>query len=115
VKDKLEECCDDEDMIPNPSEDMIPNPSEDVIPNPSEDVIPNPSEDVEPRLMQRERVATISNTTQINRAVAQREADETLRDRWTKLPWYSPDRVNLFMRRKFIKDKLVRKNMKGRE
>ena len=61
---------------------------------------------------QRERVATISNVTQVNRAICQREADEELRKRKEDLPrWNLFDRANLFLRRKFIKDRIVNKKM----
>ena len=60
---------------------------------------------------QKERVATISNVNQVNRAIAQREADEELRQRYEKSWWNIFDKANLFLRRKFIKDRMVNKKM----
>ena len=61
---------------------------------------------------QRERQATISNVDQVNRAIAEREADEELRERYKNVGWNIFDRANLFLRRKFIKDKIVNKKMR---
>ena len=58
---------------------------------------------------------TISNVDQVNRAIAEREADEELRERYRNVGWNIFDRANLFLRRKFIKDKIVRKKMKWKE
>lgn len=63
---------------------------------------------------QRERQTTITNVDQVNRAIAEREADEELRERYRHVGWNILDRANLLLRRKFIKDKIVRKNMKWR-
>lgn len=56
--------------------------------------------------------ASISNVTEISREEAERVAEEQLRERYEDLPWYSPDRINLFFRRDYIKEKYVRKIMK---
>jgi hypothetical protein len=48
----------------------------------------------------------------VNRAIAEREADEELRERYRNVGWNIFDRANLFLRRKFIKDKIVREKMK---
>lgn len=61
---------------------------------------------------QRERQTTITNVNQVNRAIAEREADEELRERYKNVGWNVLDRANLFLRRKFIKDKIVNKKMK---
>ena len=63
----------------------------------------------------REWAMTISNVDQVNRAIAEREADEELRERYRNVGWNVLDRANLFLRRKFIKDKIVRKKMKWNE
>ena len=60
---------------------------------------------------QRERQTTITNVDQVNRAIAQREADEELRERYRNVWWNIFDRANLFLRRKFIKDRIVSKKM----
>ena len=61
---------------------------------------------------QRERIATITSVNQVNRAIAQREADEELRERKANLPMRNVfDRANLFLRRQFIKDRLVDKKL----
>ena len=60
---------------------------------------------------QRERQTTITNVDQVNRAIAEREADEELRERYRNVGWNVFDRANLFLRRKFIKDKIVNKKM----
>ena len=60
---------------------------------------------------QREFQTTITNVDQVNRAIAQREADEELRERYKKVWWNIFDRANLFLRRKFIKDRIVNKKM----
>lgn len=65
--------------------------------------------------VQREWATTISNVDQVNRAIAEREADEELRERYRNIGWNVLDRANLFLRRKFIKDKIVRKKMKWKE
>ena len=56
--------------------------------------------------------ASISNVTEISREEAERVAEEQLRERYEDLPWYNPDRINLFLRRDYIKEKYVRKIMK---
>ena len=61
---------------------------------------------------QRERQATITNVSQVNRAIAEREADEELRERYKNSWWNIFDKANLFLRRNFIKDNLVYKKMK---
>lgn len=63
----------------------------------------------------REWAMTISNVDQVNRAIAEREADEELRERYRNIGWNVFDRANLFLRRKFIKDKIVRKKMQWKE
>ena len=69
-------------------------------------------DDGDGKFEQRERVATISNVNQVNRAICQREADEELRDRYKNLKWRNIfDRANLFIRRKYIKDRLVNEKM----
>ena len=60
---------------------------------------------------QRERETTISNVEQVNRAIAEREAEEELRERYKNIWWNVLDRANLFLRRNFIKDKLIYKKM----
>ena len=57
--------------------------------------------------------ASISNVTEVSREEAERVAEEQLRERYEDLPWYSPDRINLFLRRDYIKEKYVRKIMDG--
>ena len=64
---------------------------------------------------QRERQTTITNVDQVNRAIAQREADEELRERYRHVWWNIFDRANLFLRRKFIKDRIVSKKMKWKK
>lgn len=63
-------------------------------------------------LKQRERQATITNVDQVNRAIAEREADEELREKYRNIGWNIFKRMNLFFRRKFIKANIVSKNMK---
>ena len=64
---------------------------------------------------QKERVATISNVSQVNRAIIQREADEELRQRYRDTSWFNfVWKANLFLRRKFIKDRIVNRRMWGR-
>ena len=64
---------------------------------------------------QRERETTITNVDQVNRAIAQREADEELRERYRNVGWNIFDRANLFLRRKFIKDKIVSRKMRWKK
>ena len=56
-------------------------------------------------------LASISNVTEVSREEAERVAEEQLRKRYEDLPRYSPDRVNLFLRRDYIKERYVRKIM----
>lgn len=58
-----------------------------------------------------EREATITSVDQINRAIAEREAEEELEQRYEKIWWNIFDRANLFFRRKFIKHKIVSKKL----
>ena len=70
----------------------------------------------DPVIEQKEWVATISNVTQVNRAIVQREADEELRQRYEDTSWFNfVWKANLFLRRKFIKDRMVNKKMRGRK
>ncbi len=68
-----------------------------------------------PKNAPREWAMTISNVDQVNRAIAEREADEELRERYRNVGWNVLDRANLFLRRNFIKDKIVRKKMKWKD
>jgi len=60
---------------------------------------------------QREWAMTISNVEQVNRAIAEREADEELREKYRNIGRKFWQRADLFLRRKFIKDKIVKKKM----
>lgn len=57
--------------------------------------------------------ASLSNVTEVSREEAERVAEEQLRERYANLPRYSPDRINLFLRRDYIKEKYVRKIMES--
>ena len=57
--------------------------------------------------------ASLSNVTEVSREEAERVAEEQLRERYANLARYSPDRINLFLRRDYIKEKYVQKIMKG--
>jgi hypothetical protein len=57
-------------------------------------------------------MATITSVNQVNRAIAQREADTELEERYSHMKWRNVfDRANLFLRRQFIKDRLVDKKL----
>ena len=102
-----------DDPEPDPDPDNIVS-TDDPEPDPDPDNIVS-TDDPEPdpiHLEQKERVATISNVTQVNRAIIQREVDENLRNRYENLHRFSPDRINLFLRRKFIKDREVEKRLR---
>lgn len=60
-----------------------------------------------------EITSSISNMTPITREEAERKAEEMLRGRYEKLSRFNPDRINLFFRRQFIKERYVRQLMKG--
>ncbi len=64
---------------------------------------------------QKEWLATISNVSQVNRAIVQREVDEELRQRYKDTSWFNFIwKGNLFLRRKYIKDRMVNGRMNGR-
>lgn len=58
---------------------------------------------------------SISNLTEVSREEAERVAEEQLRERYEDLPILSPDRINLFFRRDYIKERYVRKIMEGQK
>ena len=72
------------------------------------------ADDDDPKFEQREWVATISNVSQVNRAIVQREVDEELKQRYRDTSRFNFIwKGNLFLRRKFIKDRMVNRRMNG--
>jgi len=77
---------------------------------------PEPVEQTEEGLGTKEITATISDTTQITRAIAEREAGEKLRKIYKNTARYKPrswpTKLTLFLGRGFMKDHYTRKYMK---
>ena len=101
---------------PTPTPTPTPRPTPTPTPTPRPTPTPTPTPRPTPTLKeQREWAMTISNVDRVNRAIAEREADEELRERKGKTGINLLDKANLFLRRKFIKDKIVRKKIRWKE
>lgn len=102
-------------LPPHPEQKLLPpHPEQKLFPPHKEEPIPAPIED-EWELGSVELTATISDTTKITRAIAERQAGEKLRKIYKNTAWYKPwswpTKAGLFLGRWFIKDHYTRKYM----
>ena len=86
----------------------------DPVPVPVPVPTPDPITDINSsQFGKQEVVATLSNTHQIRYAAAERKAGEEVREKWSRTSrWNAPQKLNLFLRRKFIKENIIHKEMK---
>jgi hypothetical protein len=83
----------------------------DPIPPRPDPIPPRPTPHTE--VGEQEVTATLSNTYQVRYADAERKAGEELREKRAKTSrWNAPQKLNLFLRRKFIKENIISKEMK---